>query len=78
MQTDLYYVQVHIEEDSYWYTDTKELNWISSRGCANGIGPTAVDIFKAKQIILRDKEEEKAEAIYYIIPTTSSPIQIIK
>ena len=77
MQPSLYYIQVYIESDSYWYIDSKKGNWISSQECISYVVPTAVNIFEAKQIISKDKKEEEG-SVYFLIPTTSSPIQIIE
>jgi len=77
--SNLFYVQVHDLDCSYWCKKIKStVNWIDTTDCRkNKVLPTALTIFKAKQIIAKDKKKDEG-CTYYLIPATSTPIQIIE
>ena len=76
---NLFYIQVHTTgNNSYWYRYTKSSDWIGTEDCiGDNALPTAVTIFKAKQIIAKDKKEDEG-CTYFLILATSTPIQIIE
>jgi len=72
----LFYIQVHTEANSYWYRQSNVTGqWISHDECKRNELPTALNIFEAKRIIAKDKEDDP-ECVYFLIPATNK-IQII-
>ena len=80
METNLFYILAFLANgnnyNSFWYIKTATTGlWTATSNLNRKLLPTPLDIFEVKIVLTREKETRNYT--YMVIPTTSTPIQII-